>query len=280
MKQYRCGLIARDIHNSITPSVYEVYARDIVMEIDFSLFNIEPEQLKGQVDFCRAHLDGFNVTMPYKQKLLEFVDEADDSALKCGSTNTVLVREGRLIAYNTDGWGLMKALELFGVAIEGKRVVMLGAGGVALSIAYQLGLHGVKQVSVVNLFLDQAQSLCERFGQRFAPVPYTAEDLCRCCRDADLFINASVVGQVGYDDFVSLEFLKELRPGAAVYDVNYSNPDARLVPAARALGLPAWIGKPMNACQGVRAFEIWFGRTPSDHCVRELIDRLQSGTTV
>ena len=162
MKQYRCGLIARDIHNSITPSVYEVYARDIGMEIDFSLFNIEPEQLKGQVDFCRAHLDGFNVTMPYKQKLLEFVDEADDSALKCGSTNTVLVREGRLIAYNTDGWGLMKALELFGVAIEGKRVVMLGAGGVALSIAYQLGLHGVKQVSVVNLFLDQAQSLCER----------------------------------------------------------------------------------------------------------------------
>ena len=86
MKQYRCGLIARDIHNSITPSVYEVYARDIGMEIDFSLFNIEPEQLKGQVDFCRAHLDGFNVTMPYKQKLLEFVDEADDSALKCGST--------------------------------------------------------------------------------------------------------------------------------------------------------------------------------------------------
>lgn len=61
----------RDIHNSITPSVYEVYARDIGMEIDFSLFNIEPEQLKGQVDFCRAHLDGFNVTMPYKQKLLE-----------------------------------------------------------------------------------------------------------------------------------------------------------------------------------------------------------------
>ena len=110
MKQYRCGLIARDIHNSITPSVYEVYARDIGMEIDFSLFNIEPEQLKGQVDFCRAHLDGFNVTMPYKQKLLEFVDEADDSALKCGSTNTVLVREGRLIAYNSAGWGLMKAL--------------------------------------------------------------------------------------------------------------------------------------------------------------------------
>lgn len=80
-------------------------------------------------------------------------------------SNTVLVRDGKLIAYNTDGWGLIRALEDQSISVAGKRVVMLGAGGVASSIAYNLSINRASSVDVVNLFPEQAEALCQKFGE-------------------------------------------------------------------------------------------------------------------
>lgn len=273
--QYKFGLIAKDIHNSVTPSVYKHYGKDLGDEVEFEIRNVPEDQLVATLDYGRKNWHGFNVTMPYKQAALEYMDELDESAVKCGSTNTVLVRDGKLVAYNTDGWGMVHLLSLKGVPVGGKRVVMLGAGGVAYSIAYHLSVQGVAQVDVVNIFPEQAQALCEKFGERFTPHPFTYENLEACCDGAQLFVNASVMGQLGYDEFESFRFLDRLAPGAAVFDVNYSNPDSRLVPAAREKGMPAWRGKGMTACQGIRAFEIWTGKCPSEASALALIQEFE-----
>lgn len=272
---YHFGLIAKDIKNSVTPRTYEVFCEDLGFEDTFEIFNIPENQLEQTIEHARRTLHGFNVTMPYKQAALKYMDELDESAVKCGSTNTVLVRDGKLIAYNTDGWGLIRALHDRGVDIEGRRVVMLGAGGVACSIAYNLSVNGVKEVSVVNLFPEQTEALCSRFGERFHPYPLTYEVLEEQCKGADLFINASVMGQLGYDEFKSLKFLDNLAPGAAVFDVNYSNPDSLLVPTALSKGIPAWKGRCMSASQGIRAMEIWTGHQPSNASVERLIAELE-----
>ena len=83
------------------------------------------------------------------------------------------------------------------------------------------------------------------------------------------------MGQLGYDEFENFNFLDKLAPGAAAFDVNYSNPDSKLVPAAIAKGLPAWRGKGMTACQGIRAFEIWTGKRPSEASALALIKEFE-----
>ena len=272
---YHFGLIAKDIHNSATPMVYGAFSRDLGISSDFQILNILPEQLAETLEYARSHFRGFNVTMPYKQSVLPYMDELDESAAKCGSANVVLVRDGKLIAYNTDGWGLIRALEDQGIALSGKRIVMLGAGGVACSIAYSLSTQNIAGADVLNPVPERAQALCSRFGPDFAAYTFTEEQLGKCCKGADLFINASVVGQLGYPDFESLDFLDGLSAGAAVFDVNYSNPASRLVPAAAAKGLAAFKGRRMTACQGIRAIGIWTGREPSKKAVDTLISQLE-----
>lgn len=273
---YRFGLIAKDIQNSVTPVVYDGFMKDLGLEHSFRIYNIPEEELADALAFARNNLDGFNVTMPYKQRALAYMDELDESAVKCGSTNTVLVRGGKLIGFNTDGWGLVRALSDRGVFITGRHVVMLGAGGVASSIAYNLYVNKAARVDIVNIDLEQAQGLCKKYDQRFAAHSLSEQTLEACCAGADLFINASVMGQVGYDEFQSFAFLDGLQPGAAVFDVNYSNPVAKLVPTARAKGIPAWKGRAMTACQGIRAVSIWTGLEPSQQAVDRLIAQLET----
>ena len=272
---YQFGLIAKDIQNSVTPMVYEAYAKDMGLSHSFRIFNIEEDRLEETLTRARTELHGFNITMPYKQAALRYMDELDESAAKCGSTNTVLVRDGRLIAYNTDGWGLIRALSDQGISVADKKIVMLGAGGVACSIAYQLAVNHAGQVDVVNLFPDQAETLCRTFGPAFYPHPLSYDVLTQCCRQADLFINASVMGQLGYDEFESFDFLKGLAPGGAVFDVNYSNPDSLLVPTALRMGFSAFKGRRMTACQGIRAVQIWTGKEPSPAATEALIRRFE-----
>lgn len=274
--RYRLGLIAKDIHNSVTPHVYGAFARALGVEISFDIFNVMPEQLYDTVNYAKENLNGFNVTMPYKQRMLDFADDIDESSKKCGSTNVILVKDKKLIAYNTDGWGFIKALQLKGFYFEGKKVVMVGAGGVALSIAYNLGLARVRHVDVINKYPDETQQLCTRFGQAFQPHELSDESLYSCCKDADYFINASVLGQVGYDDYADLGFLSQLKRSAVVYDVNYSNTDANLPKAAKEAGLGAYNGKSMTACQGIRAMEFWTGRAPSDEAARQLVEEMEN----
>ena len=83
------------------------------------------------------------------------------------------------------------------------------------------------------------------------------------------------MGQIGYDEFVSFEFLDVMAPGASVFDVNYSNPDSKLVPVAREKGMPAFKGRRMTACQGIRAFQIWTGKEPSRESVERLINECE-----
>ena len=125
--------------------------------------------------------------------------------------------------------------------------------------------------AVVNLFPEQAEALCQKFGEGFTPYPLSYPVLAERCKGADLFINASVMGQLGYDEFQTFDFLDNMAPGAAVFDVNYSNPNSKLVPTALAKGMPAFKGRRMTACQGIRAISIWTGREPSRQATEALI---------
>lgn len=270
------GLIAKDIHNSVLPRTFEVFSKDVGISSSFQIFNVPEERLAETVAFCRTGLDGFIVTMPYKRAILGYVDQMDVSAEQCGSSNCCLVEHGKLTAYNTDGWGFIKNMQLKGFNVSGKHVVMVGAGGVAMSLAYHLLVNNVACVDVFNVYEDELLRLCRKFGEEFKPHLMDADALRQTCRSADLFLNASVLGQVGYPEYEDTSFLNYLPKHAVVYDVNYSNPEARLPAAARKLELKTYVGCAMSACQGIRAMEIWTGKTPSDVCAAELVQELEA----
>ena len=268
---YKFALLAKDIHNSVLPRTYDFFGKRLGFDVEFEVFNVDQDKLDETVTRMKATLDGFTVTMPYKVKIMEYCDELDVSAEKCGSANTVLVKDGKLIGYNTDGWGMVKCLELKGHSFRGKKVTLVGAGGVARSIAYNLSINGVTGVDVLNVFEHETKALVDKMGPLFTGHMLNDENLIACAKAADVFINASILGQVGYDDYADFRFLDGLNPGALVFDVNYSNPDAKLPKAASEKGIVNYVGKAMSSCQGIRAMEIWTGKKPSDQDAMELV---------
>ena len=275
---YKLALLAKDIHNSVLPKTYQFFGDCLGIEVDFEIYNILPEEVERKVAEMKRSLDGFTVTMPYKVKILDYCDELDISAEKCGSANTVLVKDGRLIGYNTDGWGMIKCLQLKGFDFKGKKVTLVGAGGVARSIAYHLLVSGVKEVDVLNLFENETEALVRKMGPLFSGHLLNQENLVRYTKGRDVFINASILGQVGYDDYEDLDFLDGLQPDALVFDVNYSNPDAKLPRTAKEKGFRSYVGKAMSSCQGIWAMEIWTGKKPSDDDARKLVADVEGET--
>ena len=177
--KYKFALLAKDMHNSVLPRTYDFYGKSLGYEVDFNIINVNENELAETLEKMRSELDGFTVTMPYKVKIMEFCDELDVSAEKCGSSNTVLVKDGKFIGYNTDGWGMVKCLALKGYSFEGKNVVLVGAGGVALSIAYNLSINKVKHVDVLNKFPNETERLLARMDDRFTGYDLTDENLIR-----------------------------------------------------------------------------------------------------
>lgn len=274
--ELKLALLAGDIHNSVLPQTYAYYGKCLGIDVDFKVYNIAEEQLNQTIADFKAELQGFTVTMPYKIKIMDFCDELDESAQKCGSVNNILVKNGKLIGYNTDGWGMIKFLQLKGFDFHGKNVVLVGAGGVAKSIAYSLSVNGVSHVDVLNVFENETDALVEKMGTLFSGYLLNTENLYKYAKGADVFINASILGQVGYDDYEDTGFLDSLADNALVFDVNYSNPGARLYKDAKEKGFNSYVGKAMSACQGIRAMEIWTEKKPSNGDVRKLLDGIEA----
>ena len=275
--KYNLALLAKEMKHSILPGAYQYIASGLGYEISFDICNVEEEHLPEMVRELKETRNGFTVTMPYKVRIMDYCDDLDESAQKCGSANTVLVNDGKLTGFNTDGWGLVKCLGLKGIDFKGKKVAMAGAGGVALSIAYNLLINDVEKVSVVNKYPEETDRLVTRMGDKFTAFPLTEEGLCEASKDADIYINASVLGQLGFDDYSTFAFLDQLKKDAVIYDVNYANPDAKLVKEARAKGFVCYIGNTMSALQGVRAMEIWTGDRLDNQKALQMMEMVEGG---
>jgi shikimate dehydrogenase len=204
---------------------------------------------------------GFNVTMPYKAAMLELCDEVAAAARMAGAVNTVQrTEDGSLIGYNTDGRGMIESLASdASFEPEGRRAVLIGAGGAAGGALVSLILAKCSSVAVVNRTLENAEELVDRMAPRASGVELTAVglgDAEEAVQGADLVINSTSVGmQPGSASPVPVEWL---RTGQVVLDMVYgtASPTA-LVEGARNAGATAIDGLGMLVAQGATAIDIW-----------------------
>ena len=234
-----------------------------------------------------AGFRGANITIPLKAEALAAVDVADDFAHRAGAVNTIAIDGSKLVGYNTDGPGFVRAIrEEFSVDLRDVRVVLIGAGGGAgRAIAVQCAMESCKRLALVNRTLEKAQSLAVELasffpsdrsagmGDRILAVPYEESALREQLAQTDLVINASSVGMKASDPPLIPRAL--LTPNLMVYDAVYSSGTSRLIMDARAAGARSANGLSMLLHQGALSFEIWFNRpAPIEAMRRALLGNL------
>lgn len=225
---------------------------------------VRPEDLGDAMRAVRAmNLKGINLTIPHKIACMAYLDEIDQSAQLIGAVNTVKNDHGKLIGYNTDGQGFVRAALEEGVALKGAVIALLGAGGAAQAIAVELALAGAKKIYVINRDEARGRSLTDRIN---IATDCKAEYIrwlgsATIPTDADILVNATSVGL--YPD-VSLPDvdMSGVHRGLTVCDVIPNPPETPFLKEARQRGAAKTItGQGMLVHQGAIGFEIWTGQT-------------------
>lgn len=258
----RLQVIGDPVLHSKSPVLHGAMLSALGLDAAYDARVVRRGELPDYLRWARDHgMAGFNATMPHKEDLLPLLDGIDPAARLTGAVNTVCLREGAWVGFNTDGAGALSALgEVLGFDPAGSTVTLLGAGGAAKAVALALAQAGAERVQVCNRTLERAVELCARHP-RLTPAPFDPDTLERLCRGADLLVNCTSLGMEGCPrQFEGFSFLDALPPHGAVFDLIYHPAETELLAQARRRGLRAMNGLPMLVWQAVLALEHFLNR--------------------
>ncbi|GID54927.1 shikimate dehydrogenase (NADP(+)) [Actinoplanes couchii] len=246
-------MIGTGIGASLSPALHEAEGRHHHLGLSYELFDVDtPAELKRCLSLAeRSDFAGLNITHPFKQQVIEHLDELSPQAREIGAVNTVVFRDGRRFGYNTDALGFAESFRtgLPGVALG--HVVMLGAGGAGAACGHALRELGVERLTIVDPV--RGGELADQLGASYLPE-------INSLNDADGLVNASPVGMRHHPGIPLPADL--LHRGLWVADIVYVPVDTELLIAARAAGLRAIGGAAMCVYQAAAAFQLFTGRTP------------------
>lgn len=244
----RCGLIGEKLGHSFSKEIHSKLG-----QYEYELIELAPDEL--EVFIMSGDFDGLNVTIPYKQAVIEHLDEISDLAREAGAVNTVVNRNGKLTGYNTDCGGMKMLIKRMGIDLKGKKAFIAGSGGTsrtAAAVCKSLGATEVVRAS--------------RSGRNGA---VTYEEAYRICNDAAILINTTPAGM--YPDTESVPFdVSRFDHPEGVLDVIYNPLNTRLIQKARAKGIRAENGLFMLVGQAVLASGLFTG----DDADEEVAERI------
>ena len=215
------------------------------------------------------YFEGLSVTMPFKEDIMAVIDEVDETARKIGAVNTV-VRDGEgWKGYNTDCTGAVKALEEH-IDLNGKKVLIIGAGGTAKAIGHGVREKGAKITVTYNKNKERGTQLAKELGAEVVNVQDAGEE------EVDVLINCSPVG-MNPDVEATPISSRHLRKGMIVFDSVYNPPETRLIRDAKAAGCIAISGIELFINQAVGQFELWAGQKAPVNPMRDVVVKTIEG---
>jgi shikimate dehydrogenase len=262
------GLIGNPVGHSLSPSMHEAGYEALGIDARYVTFEPAPDDVGAAIEGATAlGVAGLNVTIPFKQDVLDHV-EPDDLAARIGAVNTVDFSGDRPTGHNTDAAGVLRAFERHGVDVAGRQAVVVGAGGAGRAAAFALADAGA-DVSIANRTVDNAHDLADDVP---GATGHGLDALGELLADADVLVNATSVGMQEDATPVPAE---ALHGDLAVLDAVYRPLETRLLRDAAAAGATSIDGAWMLLFQGVEAFERWTGEdAPVDEMNRALRDVL------
>ena len=269
------AVVANPIKHSISPFIHNKAFEATHTNGVYVAWEVEATDLAETVANVRRYqMFGINLSMPYKEQVISYLDQLSEEARLIGAVNTVVNREGTLIGYNTDGKGFFKSLPSF--KISGKRMVLLGAGGAAKAILAQAILDGVSQVSVFvrSASIEKTRPYLEKLQNEtgFKVDLFALEDVSELQAriiDSDLLVNATSVGMDGVSLPIPTSIV--LPEKLMVADVIYQPFETPFLNWARNQGNHAVNGLGMLLYQAAEAFQLWTGKEMPTDQIWELL---------
>jgi len=256
------GIFGYPIEHTFSPGMHNAAFKKLGIDACYVPFAVHPDRLgEAAGAIVPLGLRGLNITVPHKEKIIEYLDELSQEARLIGAVNTIEIRQGRLVGHNTDGRGFLRSLsENAGFSPKGKKVLFIGSGGAARAVSFCLALAGAAKISVRDLDTRKADLLVsdirEKTGTETASI-HDDESLAAYAADADCLINATPLGLKRADP---LPIPRELvMKKHLVCDLVYNPPETAFLRTAQSRGAKRLAGLGMLLYQGVIAFEIWTG---------------------
>jgi len=221
------GILKYSDRKSLSPELHGYFMERLGIEGEFKTLSVPPDELEAFILRNREYsFDGFSVTTPHKEKIIQYLDELTPEAKAVGAVNTVAVRKGKLIGHNTDLIGFRKALNELDANIEEKEVLLFGAGGAARAVVYSLCEMNVSVIYVVNRTLEHAESLSDLIHDSAETELIIVKDIDSLSEEIKFVINALSYG-VFQPELLSglpnLELLYDLNYGANALDPSILN---------------------------------------------------------
>ena len=275
-----CGLIGNPVEHTLSPVIHNTLSAVLGKNLAYVPFHVETGRLEEAVKGAFAlNLLGMNVTVPYKSDVIPYLVDIDPLAEHIGAVNTLVRTEKGYKGYNTDMPGLYRAMCEDGVKIKGKKVLILGAGGVARAVAMMLLDKGAKKAFILNRTLQKAQEVADEVnhlaGKKFAKA--MSIDAYDTLPEGEryLAIQATSVGMYPDCDAAVIEdpaFYKKVHTG---YDLIYNPSKTRFMELVEEQGGKAYNGEKMLLYQGIIAFELWTDCEVEPWLAEKVYERMQ-----
>ncbi len=272
-----CGVLGNPVHHSLSPAIHNAAFRHLGLNFVYLAFPVK-EDVEGAVGGIRAlgNMRGFSVTIPHKVAVMPYLDEIEATARHIGSVNTIIKDQDKLIGFNTDATGALRALRQAETQLKGQRVLLLGSGGAARAIAFGLAVEGeIEGLTVLGIDDAErtalAKDLLERTSISVSEAPLTQETLANGIADSQVLIHCTPIGMHPniHETCVEKSLLK---PELAVMDIVYNPLETQLLREAREVGCRTIRGVEMFVNQAVGQFERWTGRTAPIDVMRAILE--------
>ena len=250
------GIIGRPLSHSISPELHNFWFKKYNISADYSLLEIEQNEIEEIIKKIRnKELHGINVTVPYKQVVIPFLDLILDDAKETLSVNTIsLNKDGKIVGNNTDVYGLEQGFlkRLDEKNLEQNKILILGAGGVTPSIIYALAKKGIKQITISNRTIEKAEDIKKRFP--FIKI-IKWENIETEVNSMNIIVNATSLGLKNSLDFTQ-EF-KFIKNNLVYYDIIYNPRETTMIKKFKKKGIKTYNGLEMFIYQGQKSFSLW-----------------------
>jgi len=257
------GVIGYPVAHSMSPLMHNREFQALQLDHYYTAFSIHPDDLEKAIESVRLlQINGLNVTIPHKVKVMEYLDEIDEEARLIGAVNTIINRDGLLIGTNTDGEGYLRSLLPIVDTLHSKNVILIGAGGAARAIATTLARHGVQTLDVANRTVAKAEALVKHINRFAGGKALSLSDAEERLSYYDIIINTTSVGMSPNVEESPIR-LDHLKTGAVVSDLIYNPLKTKLLKQAEAKGAIIHNGVGMFVHQGALAFQKWTGIEPN-----------------
>ena len=251
MKKY--FVIGNPINHSLSPKLHNYWLKENNIDAIYDKKKIEEKNLQTIISEVKEKkINGINVTVPYKKLVIPYLDKLSEEAEQTQSVNTIIYEKGSLIGHNTDIFGFYKAIKTLNFDMKGKKVLILGAGGVVSSIVFALKKMNVSVITISNRTKQKAENLKNLFKDLNVIEWGNLIDF-------DVVVNATSLGL--NNEKINLDF-SDTGNNKLFYDVIYNPGETNFLKKAKESGNVSENGKLMFIYQALEAFKLWHGIEP------------------